>query len=91
MRGQSGASDPASTYTAWATIATAASLSPWTQPAEARSPDDATRANATSTTADGSVNPSHAATPPAHPARSAPIAIPSWLLVGPGSDWQRAR
>ena len=32
----------------------------------------------------GSVNPSHAASAPAQPARSRPIAIVSWLLAGPG-------
>ena len=35
-------------------------------------------------TTDGRVNPSHAATPPSWPARRVPIAIPSWLLAGPG-------
>ena len=40
--------------------------------------------------AEGMVKPSHAITPPSFPARSVPIAIPSWLLAGPGSNWHKA-
>jgi hypothetical protein len=40
-----------------------------------------------SATADGSVNPNHASRPPSAPARSVPIAMPSWLLAGPGRSW----
>ncbi len=87
-RGQSGARLPAMIQTAWATTATAANCRPWTQPAPAMSAEAATRPSAIRATADGSVNPSHAATPPAIPARRVPIAMPSWLLAGPGSSWQ---
>ena len=41
-------------------------------------------------TADGSVKPSQAASPPSIPARRVPIAMPSWLLAGPGRSWQSA-
>ena len=86
-RGQSGVSVPAMTQTAWATTATAATFSPCTQPAPDRSVETATSPSTVKATADGSVNPSHAATPPAIPARRVPIAIPSWLLAGPGRIW----
>ena len=43
-------------------------------------------ANAISNAADGSVKPSHAARPPSGPARSMPIATPSWLEAGPGRN-----
>ena len=49
-------------------------------PSRARSP------NSTRAIADGSVKPSHAAIPPAIPARRVPIRIPIWLLAGPGSE-----
>lgn len=89
-RGQSGARLRAIDHTASATTETAASLRPWIQPAPAMSVPAANSPNSVSTTADGSVNPTHAATPPTRPARRVPIAIPSWLLAGPGSDWQSA-
>src|SRR5205823_3970111 len=77
-------------HAAGATTATATSLSPSSQPA-APTPDARTPyAKAISATADGSVNPSHAATPPASPARSMPSAIPTWLDAGPGRNWQSA-
>ncbi len=41
-------------------------------------------------TADGSVKPSQAASPPASPPRERPTAKPTWLLAGPGRSWQRA-
>ena len=91
FRGQSGASDAVSAQTAWATTATAASFRPWTQPAVDRSVEAVSNARTTNATADGSVNPSHEATPPSGPARDVPIAMPSWLLAGPGSDWLNAR
>ena len=40
--------------------------------------------------ADGSVNPSHAARPPKRPPRVMPMAMPTWLLAGPGRNWQSA-
>ena len=89
-RGQSGVRLPAIDQTACATTATAASLRPWTQPAPDRSVVAATRPKMVSATADGSVNPSHAATPPSMPARRVPIAMPTWLLAGPGSIWASA-
>ena len=54
----------AMTKTACATIATAASFNPSTQPAVAKSTFVLNRANAVRASADGSVNPSHAASPP---------------------------
>ena len=41
-------------------------------------------------TADGAVKPSHAIAAPAYPARRYPIAMPVWLLAGPGRNWHRA-
>src|SRR5438094_5337645 len=40
--------------------------------------------------ADGIVNPSQAAKAPGRPARRMPRLIPTWLLAGPGRNWQRA-
>ena len=85
-----GRQGPAIDQTACATTATAASLSPWTQPAPERSAVAATRPRTVRAMADGSVKPSHAASPPARPARRVPMAIPSWLLAGPGRDWHSA-
>ena len=76
-RGTSGASVRHMTSTAWATTATAASLSPATQPASERSADSVSSANPTRMIADGRVNPSQLTMPPSRPARSVPIAIPS--------------
>ena len=76
--------------TACATTATAASFRPWTQPAAERSAGPVSRPSNTSAMAEGSVNPSHAATPPSMPARRVPMAMPSWLLAGPGSAWHSA-
>ena len=59
------------------TTATAASSSPCSHPALAGSDEASPRPSAVITTADGSVNPSQATTPPSLPARKAPIAIPS--------------
>ncbi len=36
------------------------------------------------------VKPAHAAIPPSQPARLIPIAMPNWLLEGPGSSWLNA-
>ena len=66
---QSGVRDRDIRKTAWATTATVATFNPWTQPASATSTGPVTSANTTSATADGSVNPSHAASPPSIPAR----------------------
>ena len=41
-------------------------------------------------TAEGSVNPSHAARPPSLPARCTPTAIPTWLDEGPGRRFESA-
>ncbi len=88
--GQSGVSVPAIVQTACATTATAASLRPWTQPAVDRSTEVATSPSAVSASADGRVNPSQATIPPGIPARRVPMAIPSWLLAGPGRNWHSA-
>ena len=56
-RATSGASVRHMTSTAWATTATAASLSPRTQPASVRSADSVSSAKATRMIADGRVNP----------------------------------
>src|SRR5688572_31407989 len=77
-------------HTARATTATATRLSPWIQPAAGSASWSTNSAKRTSATAEGSVKPSHAATAPTGPARRRPIAIPTSLLVGPGSDWQSA-
>jgi hypothetical protein len=89
-RGQSGVRLRAISTTACATTATAASLSPRAQPASARSIDVVTSPNTSKAMADGKVNPIQAANPPARPARRVPIAMPSWLLAGPGRSWQSA-
>ncbi len=39
-----------------------------------------------SASAEGSVKPTHAASPPSSPARSMPIPIDTWLLAGPGRN-----
>ncbi len=93
-RGRSGVRRRAIRYTAWATMATAATSSPWMAPAIG--PVSGTRASAATRpsmvmiSALGRVNPSHAAAAPAQPARSRPTAIVSWLLAGPGSVWHSA-
>ncbi len=43
-----------------------------------------------SASAEGKVNPAHAANAPSQPARPSPIAMPTWLLAGPGRNWQSA-
>ena len=92
-RGASGHSVRAMPHTAWATTATAASLSPCRAPARAgwrRSNCARPSANAIKSRADGSVKPSQASTAPAHPPRCRPMAKPTWLLVGPGRNWHSA-
>ena len=74
-RSRSGASVRAMPQTAWATTATAASLRPWSQPAPERSSPRTPSPNSTMATADGRVKPSQAATPPASPARTMPMAM----------------
>jgi hypothetical protein len=76
--------------TASSTTGTATSSRPCTHPAPATSVEPITSANAVMSTADGSVKPSHAAIAPGTPARCAPIAIPSWLDIGPGSRFVTA-
>ncbi|TDV34023.1 hypothetical protein C7405_10940 [Paraburkholderia caballeronis] len=77
--------------TACATTATATSFSPWITPAPTVPPSrGASAANAIISRNDGSVNPSHAASPPRQPARTRPIENPSWLLAGPGRNWHSA-
>ena len=78
-------------YTATATTATATAFSPRSQPPSASPSKAATPyPNAISSAADGRVKPSHAATPPAKPARVIPTAMPTWLLAGPGRNWHSA-
>ncbi len=89
-RGQSGARLRPIAQTACATTASAASLRPWTHPASLRSVCAAKSPNMVIKIADGNVKPIQAASPPGMPARRVPIAIPSWLLAGPGRDWQSA-
>ena len=77
--------------TAWATTATAAILSPCNRPLPSASPAPATlNANSTMAMAEGNVNPSQAAKPPAKPARKRPTPMPTWLLAGPGKNWHSA-
>ena len=94
IRGASGVRRRAIATTAWATTATAAALSPATAPATAPSvgivAPAAARPSIVISTALGSVNPTNAASAPAHPARSRPTAIINWVLAGPGSAWHRA-
>jgi hypothetical protein len=47
-------------------------------------------AKAKSSSAEGSVNATNAASAPGHPARSRPRLNPSLLLAGPGRNWQSA-
>ena len=55
-------------------------------PRRRRPPRRRSSASTVIATAEGSVKPSHAASPPRRPARRAPIAIPSWLDDGPGQQ-----
>ncbi len=88
---RSGQSVRAMPQTAWATIATATSLSPCNNPVPIGPLSElAAYANNRSATAEGSVNPAQAASPPRYPARRIPMEKPTLLLVGPGANWQRA-
>ena len=90
-RGRSGHNDLAIPQTACATMATATTLSPCTQPDWASPWYSAMpKANRISAIADGKVNPAQAASSPSQPARPNPSAIPTWLLAGPGRNWHRA-
>ena len=78
-------------HTASATTATAAILRPRSQPDSATSPIAVTPyANRMSAAAEGSVKPSHAASPPGSPALRMPREMPTWLLAGPGRNWHSA-
>jgi hypothetical protein len=90
-RGRSAHSDFAIPHTAWATTATATTLSPWIAPTAAGPAIAPTpSAKAISSSADGSVKPTHAASAPSQPARPSPTAMPNWLLAGPGRNWHKA-
>jgi hypothetical protein len=86
-RGQSGQSVRNIPTTAANTTATAATKRPCTQRSRLGSVIRATPiANPTMRSADGRVNPVHAASAPSAPARIRPIMMPTWLLAGPGSN-----
>ena len=90
-RSRSGQSERAIPHTAWATTATATTLRPCNQPASAVLANaPIPKANAISANADGRVKPIQAASPPRRRARAMPIAILTWLLAGPGKNWQSA-
>lgn len=87
----SGVRDFAMPRTAPATIATAAALTPASQPVPIASPKASMpKAKATSRIAEGIVNANHAASRPPYPARCRPIAMPTCEDAGPGRNWQRA-
>ncbi len=90
-RSRSGASERIMPRTACATTATAATLRPCSQALPAPSPT-ASRpsANRTRASAEGSVKAAHAASAPVYPARDNPMAMPTWLLAGPGRNWHSA-
>ena len=79
-------------HTACATTATATTLSPCTSPAPSHAPlaEENPSPHNASTSAEGSVKPSHAASAPPHPPRRRPRASPTWLLAGPGRNWHSA-
>ncbi len=78
-------------HTAWATIATATIFSPCRMPAGNASPQlEIPSPNSVSARAEGSVNPAQAASAPGKPPRIRPMASPTWLLAGPGRNWQSA-
>ena len=78
-------------HTACAMTATAATFRPWITAEPDNQPKCASpRANSISAMAEGSVNASQAASMPAQPARFSPIAMPTWLLAGPGRNWHSA-
>jgi len=77
-------------HTAWATTATAATSKPWIQPVPRKENSLNKEANAASATAEGRVKPAQAAIAPQKPVRINPIAMPTWLIAGPGKNWQSA-
>ncbi|MCY1218440.1 hypothetical protein D9M72_303890 [compost metagenome] len=90
-RGRSGQSERPMPQTACATMATAAIFRPWM----AADPDSQPKcaspsAKSASAMAVGSVNAAHAASMPVQPARFRPMAMPTWLLAGPGRNWHSA-
>jgi len=90
-RGRSGQSVRAIPETACATTATATMRSPASQAASCMAPIVPTpAAKAIRAMAEGRLKPSQAATPPASPARSMPRLTATWLLAGPGRNWQSA-
>ena len=90
-RGTSGHSERAICQSAWATTMTATHFSACCAVAStAGGSCGAQCANAYINAAEGSVKPIHAAQAPASPARCRPIRKPTWLLVGPGSNWHSA-
>ena len=90
-RSRSGQSERPMPQTACAMMATAAIFSPWMAPDADSQPNCASpSAKRISATAVGSVNATQAASMPAHPARFRPIAMPTWLLAGPGRNWHSA-
>ena len=84
-RARSGANERRSATIADATTATATSSNPCSQPARTLVCGTAS-AKSVISTAEGRVNPIHAATAPAGPARSHPSNIPVCELAGPGKS-----
>jgi hypothetical protein len=90
-RGASGQSPRAMPHTACATTATATTLRPWRTPAFRNSPYAAMPSpNRISASAEGAVKPIQAATAPRSPPFASPMPMPTWLLAGPGRNWQSA-
>jgi hypothetical protein len=90
-RSRSGARLRAIPQTACATTATATTLRPWiSPPPTGPSKAEAPKANKTRSRAEGRVNAAHAANAPRGPPRNRPSANPTWLLAGPGRNWQSA-
>jgi hypothetical protein len=78
-------------HTACATTATAASFRPCSHPAPLRLEARATpNAKPIMSNTDGSVKQTEATSAPSRPARCMPMANTSWLLAGPGRNWQSA-
>ncbi len=74
-------------HTAWATIATAVVFNPVSMPSPTGPENSAAPyANATISTAEGSVNATNAANAPRVPARCSPSPKPTWLEAGPGRN-----
>ena len=85
-RARSGQSACAMLQTACTTTATVAIFKPCNQPALPAPSVAMPKANKVSASADGKVKPSQAANAPGRPARAMPIAMPTWLLAGPGRN-----